>query len=510
MKSALNHKRKLLIIFSLVVVLLVVSATFVYAGFMQDDGTIKACVLKDGTLYLLNSATATCKKTETLVQWNITGPKGDTGATGETGPAGAQGLQGEQGPAGPASLTAFEGTDCTRNSYTGQVHVDVDGNTGSVSVTCLVPPTSTLLAGNLVIEEDTSIAIGADHLPVISFYSYWENGIFTRKLRVAHCDNVECTSATITTPDSTLYTGYTNAIAIGTDGLPIISYSENTAHGLKVLHCKDAACTTFDTPTILDRITNPYNRGGAQYTSIAIGTDGLPVISYYFEDYNFRALKVAHCNDTACTSAALQTVDMPGDLVSFTSIAIGVDGFPVISYFNLNQNDQYINTLKVVHCLDAACATFDPPTNLNANFEGGTFSSIAIGADGLPVISYYGFQVNALQVAHCNDAACTSAALSVVDAGEVGMHTSIAIGTDGLPVISYYDSANHDLKFAHCSNAACTNATTYTLDSAGSTGEYTSLAIGFDGFPVISYSYNLDSNNRGLKVIHCSNAYCAP
>jgi hypothetical protein len=35
------------------------------------------------------------------------------------------------------------------------------------------------------------------------------------------------------------------------------------------------------------------------------------------------------------------------------------------------------------------------------------------------------------------------------------LYTAIAIGTDGLPVVSYYDSSNTSLKVVKCSNAAC-------------------------------------------------------
>ncbi|MFY4730474.1 hypothetical protein, partial [Nitrospira sp. BLG_2] len=61
--------------------------------------------------------------------------------------------------------------------------------------------------------------------------------------------------------------------------------------------------------------------------------------------------------------------------------------------------------------------------------------------------------------------------------GDAGQFTSVAIGADGLGLISYYDATNRDLKVAHCSNQACTSATISSLDRIGDVGRYTSIAI---------------------------------
>jgi hypothetical protein len=87
----------------------------------------------------------------------------------------------------------------------------------------------------------------------------------------------------------------------------------------------------------------------------------------------------------------------------------------------------------------------------------GYYTSIAIGADGLPVISYFDSTNQSLKVAKCGNAACSSRnVLSTVDAIlNTGGYTSIAIGADGLPVISYYDGATQELKVAKCGNVFC-------------------------------------------------------
>jgi hypothetical protein len=53
-------------------------------------------------------------------------------------------------------------------------------------------------------------------------------------------------------------------------------------------------------------------------------------------------------------------------------------------------------------------------------------------------------------------AAPANTAITTLDSdGDVGSYTSITIGADGLPIISYYDTTNDDLKVARCSNALC-------------------------------------------------------
>ena len=45
--------------------------------------------------------------------------------------------------------------------------------------------------------------------------------------------------------------------------------------------------------------------------------------------------------------------------------------------------------------------------------------------------------------------------MTLDSSGNVGQGTSVTIGVDGLPLISYQDVGNLDLKVAHCPNQLC-------------------------------------------------------
>ena len=102
---------------------------------------------------------------------------------------------------------------------------------------------------------------------------------------------------------------------------------------------------------------------------------------------------------------------------------------------------------------------------------------MAIGADGLPVIAFRDYANNNLKVAHCLDATCSNASITVLSSvGNPILGYSITIGTNGLPVISYIAGSNpaNTLGVAYCQNAACATypdlpQLTYT-PAAGFTG----------------------------------------
>jgi hypothetical protein len=125
-------------------------------------------------------------------------------------------------------------------------------------------------------------------------------------------------------------------------------------------------------------------------------------------------------------------------------------------------------------------------------------SSLAIGADGNPVISHHDFTTKDLELFVCDNPTCTTGTnQTLATTDTVGYYTSIAIGVDGNPVISHQDATNRDLELYVCDNPTCTTGTNQTLETTDNVGYYTSVAIGADGNPIISHH---DNTNGDLEV----------
>ena len=212
------------------------------------------------------------------------------------------------------------------------------------------------------------------------------------------------------------------------------------------------------------------------------------------------------CTSQDCSSSNLSATiaDPDGHQTGRPFLAIGNDSLPIFSYRDTTDGD-----LKVVHCDSSDCGsgTLTSTVDASPNHVGGT-SSIAIGNDSLPIISYYDISAGDLKVAHCNDIACSGpATINTVDSGDVGWWTSISIGPGKLPTISYREGVVGALKVATCENASCTGSALLATvdDPANDVGSHSSLAIAPDGLPIVAY---YDETDKALKIAKCGTRTC--
>ncbi len=483
------------------VILLVVGALLggVLVGRLMAHGgngsLIHACVLTRIGLVRIVGSDESCRPSETALDWNIQGP---AGPQGETGPQGEQGPKGDPGP----EPTSMDWANVTNKPAGFADDTDNDALGGLVCEEWQIPRRkgSGWICGDAnPIFTDlysfggagvgfTSIATGADGLGLISFFDATNHD-----LMVAHCENVRCTKATVTKLDDDATLGQTS-VAIGSDGLGLISYS--FSNNLHVAHCSNVACTSA-VKTTLDTIINSSMR--MMGSSIVIGVDGLGIISYFNEDTD--KLTVAHCENVLCTDATITPLDSASGQ---TSITVGGDGLALISYARSQA------ALKTAHCENLACTSATITTHIGDIPNSGGQIHITTGADGLGLIAFDAPVQNGreLRVAHCQDAACASVAISTVDRGGVGGTQSITIGDDGLGFISYNATLGNEngVKVAHCEDIACTSAITSVLDTFANAGRDIAVTIGSDSLPLISYVPGIPSITNGLRVAHCANA----
>lgn len=346
------------------------------------------------------------------------------------------------------------------------------------------------------VSQEIAVSIAPDGLPVMAYYESPTD----LNLQVVKCSNATCTSSTSTTVYSTNDAGNSPSITIGTDGLPIIAYG--VSGDLYVTKCNNAACTSSS--------TNLADAGGANdvgwYTSIAVPADGLPLISY--KDYSANDLRVTKCGNTSCSSGNTSTsFDGASNTGNDTSLAIGTDGLGIIVYtlVVVGNNEQ-----KVAHCDNTNCTTTTITVVDNGSETAGGISPrrIAIGADGLPVFAYQNGTLD-LVMAKCSTVTCSSSSTVTVDStssADLASSVGVAIGSDGLPIIAYRDTAGTRLRTAKCATANCSSATLTSVDSSSNVGQGSQVAIGSDSLPFIAYR---DVTATSLKTLRCGDTDCS-
>ena len=146
----------------------------------------------------------------------------------------------------------------------------------------------------------SSLKLTSTGIPVIAY-----NDETNADLKLAVCDTLLCTHPTITTIATTNALAYSLSMSMTANDTPVIAYSENGPIGsvsyLKLAVCNNTACTN-PTISIVDSTTD-----GVGYISMALNAADAPVVSYF--DYFTGRLKLAVCNTTACTSKTVMVLD---------------------------------------------------------------------------------------------------------------------------------------------------------------------------------------------------------
>jgi len=422
------------------------------------------------------------------------------------------------------STTALS-TMATASYLNGRMRIGSDGNARIVwdywsgsywylaYTSCSSDPCSTTsysnLAGASNVYHNPSMVLGTDGFPRIVFIP---DGPSTPWVSYMQCTSVACGSHPTVSINGSGY-GSGGAMYLGNDGFArIIYYYSNTSSTstMEYVICTTVTCSSGNTSYNIDGVnTNNPNMNSYSQSAMAIGSDGYPVFAEIYNNNNnggsttnsANFLKISKCLNSTCSYYQYSSIAMAYNVsayISPTSLKVGSDGFPRLAYSTNGGGVYYLA------CGDVYCSTSTTNT-VTASGVTQLEVSLALTSGNIARISY---MASGLVYAKCNDNACSSPTIKVVDNTNTstGRYNSLILGTDGFARISYQDASNYDLKFAQCNDDNCSVPVVSTLASLGSTGYYTSMALGSDGYPRIAY---YDGSIGSLMVIKCSTTSCS-
>lgn len=271
------------------------------------------------------------------------------------------------------------------------------------------------------------VVLAADGLPLIGM------SVTNNNLRVAKCENLQCSTATSTIVDPANLGSSDHAIVVAPDGAPLIAYHDALNQDLKFARCGDKACQSGNVVRVVD------SAGGiGRAPSIAM-ISGLPQIAYQ----GAGTVRLALCGSLDC-SVGTTFKTLGSDAPASTSIMAGRDGNAMIAF----EADAALDSLKLVKCSSSGCAiaTFTTIDALTSGVVGtgvGAGVQLREGADGLPVMSYFDKSFNTVKLARCTRPDCSSSTVTTVHApvnsviSSSGATAALAISANGTPTLAY-------------------------------------------------------------------------
>jgi hypothetical protein len=161
--------------------------------------------------------------------------------------------------------------------------------------------------------RENAISIGGNGFPIVSYLAY-DSGSGLHSLKTTTCGSSDCSTGNVTATVVAAPVQRNGGIAVPEDGRPVLVY--NTSDATKFVRCGNASCTTGNTTVSLP---------GTEDSAVLIGQDGLPLVV----SINTNSVIVTKCNDASCASSTETTT--PVTNTGLVAVAVSPDGFPTIA-----------------------------------------------------------------------------------------------------------------------------------------------------------------------------------
>lgn len=329
-------------------------------------------------------------------------------------------------------------------------------------------------SGNGSHGERHAVVVRADGRPLIG-----RSGPF-----LWDCADADCSNGTI----RGISTGYDGALAMRTDGIPVVAAGAGSNQRLYI--CNDVNCASWVTRTL-------QNVGSfLLFSFVAVQpTNNAPVVAYY--EYNSGQTRLYVCNDAPCTSGVERVITS----TSYTpaGLAVRPNGTPVVllRVFGISSNP------RLYDCNDASCSS-GTLRDLGPGPASRFLMSLAVRSDNRAVVVSGDNTTSVLK--NCADAACSSVTPRSLPSIESPAQSALVVRSDGRPLV-FTMTATGALRVFDCGNAECTTGTAGTLDvtNGGASSDYNlAAALRPDGRPVIVYS----APGSTQRVLMCRTPNC--
>lgn len=258
-------------------------------------------------------------------------------------------------------------------------------------------------------------------------------------------------------------------------------------------------------------------------SSLELNARGFPTILYV--SVNDLILNV--CGNIYCDSGNTKTtIDGPsidpafGDL-SYTTMVLNANGFPVIAYSHATPDSPAQHILKIVTCGNSTCTSGNVTTKLEEGLSPIFGLNLRLNDSGFPVL-IYGID-NDLKLLHCGNIACDSGNVSTIvdDTGgplasgindRIDMYSeTLNLSSSEIPTITYHRTTiintnyTEEERLVVCGDPACSINNTFTTLFADNRYIGRNFTLKND-IPIFSY---FDTTDLTQKLVICGNAVCS-
>ncbi len=261
------------------------------------------------------------------------------------------------------------------------------------------------------------------------------------------------------------------------------------------------------------------NNSSSSYSaSVAVGPNGMPVVAWYDGDFpGNREIYVRRWNGSAWVEMAGSA---SGGGISNTSgssrspvIAVGLDNMPVVAWQDNSDGDEEIYVRRWNGSAWVEMGSSASGGGISNNSVESSEPSLAIGTDGMPVVSWtdasptsiYEVYVRSWNGTAWIELGGSASGGGVSNDGRFSAHSSLTIGSDNLPVVAWtaYGDGPGDIYLRRWNGSAWVemggSASGGGISNSSGESQFPSLAIGGDGVPVVAWS---DSNGGNLSEIY--------